>query len=84
MKPTFPLHVLFDDGDEWILDTLREVGSNLEWFDSEHGDDSVYVIDAENRPVRLLVRNLEVVTCELGTTPTRRPAPQPTTLRSAA
>jgi hypothetical protein len=25
MKPEFPLKVIFDDGDEWILNTVEEV-----------------------------------------------------------
>jgi hypothetical protein len=65
MKPEFPLHVRFVDGKERILETIEEVETSLEWFDSDDDDNSAIVFDRQGRPVRLKVEALQVITCEL-------------------
>lgn len=65
MKPTFPLRIEFDDGDVWTLATSEEVACNLEWFDTEDGDDSARVHDATGKSVRLKVEAFEVLILEL-------------------
>jgi uncharacterized protein RhaS with RHS repeats len=76
MKPEYPLRVTFDDGEEWTLETPDEVECNLEWFDSEDGDDSAVVIDRNGRPVRLKVEKLTLLTCELKEDPEGRQPPE--------
>ena len=65
MSPVFPLKVAFDDGETWVLATAEEVAENLEWFDSEDGDRSVTVVDAQGRPVRLHVEAFQIIRCEV-------------------
>lgn len=65
MKTEFPLHVKFDDGEEWILNTIEEVECNLEWFDTDDCDKSAEVFDDQGRHVRLKVEALKLLVCEL-------------------
>lgn len=64
--PEFPLKVHFHEtGEEWILEDVDDTACNLEWFDSEDPDENASVIDSLGRAVRLKVRQLVVLTCEL-------------------
>lgn len=65
MKPKLPLHVIFEDGDRWILNSDDEIACNLEWFDSNDEDDTTKVIDDLGRPVKLKVEALKIIYCEL-------------------
>ena len=65
MKPKLPLHVIFEDGDRWILNSYDEIAFNLEWFDSNDEDDTTKVIDDLGRPVNLKVEALKIIYCEL-------------------
>ena len=65
LQPMFPLLVLSIDNDDWLLRTPEEVANNLEWFDSEDGDESVVVVDWEGRPVSVKVEALEIKRLEL-------------------
>lgn len=64
-QPEFPLHIKFDDGSEWMLETVEEIEANLEWFDTDDGDTSVVIVDKHNRPVRLRVEKFKVLIFEL-------------------
>ncbi|MEH6434091.1 hypothetical protein [Massilia sp. DD77] len=64
-SPRFPVTITFDDGDVWILDDVGQIGTNLEYFDSEDEDDSLTIVDAFWRPIRVLVRDLQVLIFEL-------------------
>lgn len=65
MKAEFPIKVKFDDGEEWILETVEEVETNLEWFDTDDGDKSALVFDRLDRPVRLKVEGFTLLMMEL-------------------
>lgn len=65
MKPEFPLHVIFADGTEYVLETEEEIATSLEYFDTEDGDTSASVFDNQKRKVRLKVERLEVLICDL-------------------
>lgn len=61
----FPLHVCFDDGDEWVLDTPIEVASSLEWFDSDDPTETAIVTDALGRRVTVRVDAHQLEVCTL-------------------
>lgn len=64
--PTFPIRVVFhDDGDEWVLGSVEELVSSLEWFDSDDPAEHASVHDASGRRVRLRVEWLELRRLEL-------------------
>jgi len=65
MKPDYPLHVKFADGEEWIFSDAHEAEVNLEWFDSDQSDEQAHVFDAYSRPVRLKIEALSLLVCEL-------------------
>lgn len=65
MEPVFPIHVKFEDGDEWILNTVEELITSLEWFDSEDDDKTVKVYDNLGRPIHLKIEKFELIICEL-------------------
>jgi len=65
MRAELPLYVKFDDGEEWILNTVEEIECNLEWFDTDDGDKSAEVFDNQGRSVRLKVEGLQLFVCEL-------------------
>jgi hypothetical protein len=67
MKPVFPLHIHYSDGEELVLETTEDVEVALEWFDSDDGDMTAAVVDDLGRPVRLKVERLRLITCELTT-----------------
>lgn len=67
-QPLFPLKVIhLDDGLTVELNDLKEVGTHLEFYDSDDPEDrqEVLVLDREGRPVRIFVYALEVKRCEL-------------------
>lgn len=72
-QPLFPLRIIhLDDGLMVELNNLKEVGSYLEFHDSDDPEDSkeVLVLDGARRRVRILVYAFEVKRCELyDTTP---------------
>ena len=74
MKAEFPLKVKFNDGEEWILETVEEVETNLEWFDTDDRDRSALVFDRLDRPVRLKVEGFTLLMLELSQTATRATA----------
>ncbi len=55
LSPEFPIRILFDDGEVLVIETLEEIGDAIDALDSE--DSHVWVRDALDRNVRLLVRN---------------------------
>ena len=65
MKPEFPLKIKFADGEEWVLETVEEVETNLEWFDTQDGDKSSLVFDRLGQPVRLKVERFELLVAEV-------------------
>ncbi|MBI1926907.1 hypothetical protein HYR99_22015 [Candidatus Poribacteria bacterium] len=65
MKPEFPLKVIFNDDDEWILNTVEEVEGSLEWFDCDEPQEEATILDKLNRPVRLKVQDLQLLVFEL-------------------
>ncbi len=67
MKPEFPLKVIFNDGDEWILNNVEEVEGSLEWFDSDEPQEEATLLDKLNRPVRpdLKIGDLQFLIFEL-------------------
>lgn len=66
MKPSFPLKVIFkEDDDQWILENEIEAAQNLEWFNSDDPDEKATVIDKLGKHVRLVVKDLEVLICEI-------------------
>jgi hypothetical protein len=66
VQPKFPLHVKFlEDGDEWTLESVDELTSSLEWFDSDDPDERATVRDAQGRPVRVKVAALKLQLLEL-------------------
>ena len=77
MLPTFPLTVIHEDGETWVLNTPDELAATVEWFDSDDSDGSMWVIDAEGRPVRLKVEALEIHRLEVQEGPAPQPTPQP-------
>jgi hypothetical protein len=65
-EPTFPIRVVFhEDGDEWVLGSVEELVSSLEWFDSDDPAENASVVDASGRRVRLRVEWLELRRLEL-------------------
>lgn len=66
MQPEFPLTVrFFEDDTTMVLNSREEVECNLEWFDSDDSEQHAEVRDAHNRSVRLVVRDLSLITLEL-------------------
>lgn len=66
MRPEFPITVTFhEDGDVWVLNSIEEVASSLEWFDSEDPTQRATVTDREGRAVHLQVKKLDVLVFEL-------------------
>ena len=64
--PEYPIRVIFhEDNEEWLLNNEVEVATNLEWFDSEDPEEQTTVTDNQGRPVRLIVKELVVIVCEL-------------------
>ena len=60
-SPRFPISVTFrEDGEVWVLDHIKELAMNLEWFDSNDPEEEAVVNDAENRDVVLVVEKLVV------------------------
>lgn len=82
MPPTYPLTVIHEDGERWVLHTPTEVAGTVEWYDSADDDDSMRVVDAEGRPVRLKVEALQIITCEVDGS--AAPAPSESKRRVAA
>lgn len=65
-KVLFPLTVRWLDEDEAeILHSIHSVACQLEYFDSEELKSEATVNDRMGRPVRLLVKALDVNKCEL-------------------
>jgi uncharacterized protein RhaS with RHS repeats len=65
-SPEYPIKVIFhEDNEEWLLDNEIEVATNLEWFDSEDPEERATVTDNQGRPVHLVVKELEIIVCEL-------------------
>jgi hypothetical protein len=73
IEPTFPITVYFDDGTKWELRSPDALAYNLEWFDSDEGDD-IQVLDANGRRVSVKVEALELKRLMLAGEP---PAPHP-------
>ncbi len=64
--PEYPIRVIsHEDNEAWLLNNEVEVATNLEWFDSEDPEEQVTVTDNQGRPVRLIVKKLVVIVCEL-------------------
>jgi hypothetical protein len=55
ISPEFPIRILFDDGEVVVIETPEEIVEAVESLDSD--DPRVWVRDALDRSVRLLVRN---------------------------
>jgi hypothetical protein len=54
-----------EDGDEWLLNSLKELAGSLEWFDSDDPAQNASVVDGKGRAVRIRVERLEVLRFEL-------------------
>lgn len=62
----YPIKIIFhEDNEEWILNNEIEVANNLEWFNSQDPEENATITDNKGRPVRLIVKELEIVVCEL-------------------
>ncbi len=58
LSPEFPIRILFDDGEVLVIETPEEIGDAIDAIDALDSEDSqVWVRDALDRNVRLLVRN---------------------------
>jgi hypothetical protein len=55
LSPEFPIRILFDDGEAVVIETPEEIADAVDALDSD--DPRVWVRDALDRNVRLLVRN---------------------------
>jgi hypothetical protein len=55
LSPEFPIRILFDDGEVVVIETPEEIVDAVDSLDSDHP--RVWVRDALDRSVRLLVRN---------------------------
>ena len=55
LPPEFPIRILFDDGEVLVIETPEEIGDAVDALDSD--DPCVWVRDALDRNVRLIVRN---------------------------
>ena len=65
-SPEYPIKVVFhEDNEEWILNNETEVAYNLEWFNSHDPEEQATVTDNQERLVRLIVKKLELLVCEL-------------------
>lgn len=63
--PKFPIKVIFhEDSSEWVLDNIDQVGSNLEWFDSDDPSENTDIYDANNRLLSVKVEKLSVLRFE--------------------
>ncbi|MBQ5946794.1 hypothetical protein [Massilia sp. ST3] len=60
LSPRFPISVTWDDGDIWEFNDLRQAANTLEFFDS-NDKASATVVDADGRPVRIVVQELEIL-----------------------
>ncbi len=55
LSPEFPIRILFDDGEVVVIESPEEIVDAVEALDSD--DPRVWVRDALDRNVRLVVRN---------------------------
>ncbi len=66
VEPAYPITVRFlEDGDEWVLDTEKELAQNMEWFDSRDPNENARVLDREGRAVELVVEEHQVKVCRI-------------------
>ncbi len=67
-KPEFPLRV-FDpeDNTDELFVNEEELACTLEWFDSTDTDETMQVTDSKGRPVRLKIKQLQTIVCEIET-----------------
>ena len=63
LSPEFPIRILFDDGEVLVIETPEEIEGAVDAIDSN--DPRVWVRDALDRNVRLLVRNGAVEVLEV-------------------
>ena len=61
--PEFPIRILFDDGEVLVIESPEEIENAVDALDS--GDPHLWVRDALDRNVRLLVRNGAVEVLEV-------------------
>jgi hypothetical protein len=52
--PRFPLTIVWEDGDTWVMDSVSDLEQNLEWFDSKECP-GVQIHDARRRKVSLCI-----------------------------
>jgi len=65
-KPTFPITLTWqEDGEQESFKNEIDAGCTLEWLDTRDADAGVAVVDAEGRPVTLVVARTEVTICHL-------------------
>jgi hypothetical protein len=65
-KPKFPITLTWqEDGEQESFKNETDAGCTLEWLDTRDADAGVAVVDAEGRPVTLVVEKTEVTICHL-------------------
>lgn len=64
-KPVYPITITYSDGEIEIIHFEGEVCCGLKEFDSLDQDDPKVVVDANGVKVKLLIKNNEVLICEL-------------------
>ena len=64
-QPLYPLTIRWPTSESEVFQTESDVECNLEEFDSERVSSNAPVFDSLGRPVRLKVRALEIIECEL-------------------
>ncbi len=68
IKPEFPLRAFdSEDNNEELFANEEELVCTLEWFDSTDADETIQVTDSKGRPVRLKIKQLQIIICEIET-----------------
>ena len=66
MTPEFPVTVtLHEEGEVFVLNSLKELACQLEWFDSDDPEENASVTDAKGRAIRTKIEKLSVLVFEL-------------------
>lgn len=64
-KPVYPIKITYNDGEIEIIHFEGEECCGLSEFDSLDQDDPKVVVDANGDKVKFLIKNNEVLICEL-------------------
>ena len=56
MSPEFPLRIIFDDGETTVIDSPEELLAEIDTIDSTDPGNRVWILDVNDRTVRLRMR----------------------------